>query len=147
MNIHICELEPVMRVEEFDDNIYNFNNQLSTWSMDNGGSIIKTNLQFRLGTGEVNHMCFHDNNENQGNFLNRYGVIRLLNIIHKKCPFFMLHENWDSIMDQITSTTTGIQNSVRNKRNPNNLSLKKEITEILVIVIYPEMRLNILEEI
>ena len=125
MDIHICELAPVMRVEEFDDNINNFNNQLSTWSMDNGVSIIKTNLQFRLGTGEVDHMCFHDNNENQGDFLNRYGVIGLLNIIHKKCPSFKLHDNWDSIMNQMTSTTAGLQNFVRNKRNPINLDYEE----------------------
>ena len=30
MDIHICELAPVIRVNEFDDNINNFNNQLAT---------------------------------------------------------------------------------------------------------------------
>ena len=59
MDIHIpvCELAIVMGVEEFDGNINRFNNQLSTWSIDNGVSIIKTNLQFRLGAGLESTIC------------------------------------------------------------------------------------------
>ena len=103
MTIHIHELAPIARVEEFDERINHFNNQLSTWSENNGVTVIKTNLQFRLGTGDVDRMCYSENNG--GNFLNRFGIIRLLNIIAKQCPFFKLDINWDKITSQSISTT------------------------------------------
>ena len=97
MNIHICELAPILNVGDYDELINSFNNQVATWSANNGISIIKTNLQFRLGTGEVDHMCFNENSEND-NYLNRFGVIRLLNVISKQCPSLRLHENWENTM-------------------------------------------------
>ena len=100
MSIYICELVPVRRIEEFDEKINNFNNQLVTWSANNGVSVIKTNLRYRLGTGEVDEMCFHTSNENNGNFLNRFGAIRLLSVISKQCSFFKLREGWDTIINQ-----------------------------------------------
>lgn len=117
MVIHICELAPVLRVQEFDEIINNFNNQLAAWSAKNGISVIKTNLQFRLGTGEIDQMCLHVNSGSQGNFLNRLGVIRLLNIISKQCPFFKLSDNWDTITRQevIAPFSEGSQ-GVANKR-------------------------------
>ena len=93
-------LSPIPSVQVFDEHINNFNNQLVTWSSNNGVSVIKTNLQYRLGTGEVDHMCFNETNEEHGNFLNRFGIIRLLNIISKQCPSLKLHENWENIMSQ-----------------------------------------------
>ena len=97
MHIYICELAPVLKVEEYEDSINTFNNQLIAWSRSNGVSVIETNLQFRLGTSEVDHMCYQ---ENPGNFLNRFGIIRLLNVISKQCPFLKLHDNWKNIMNQ-----------------------------------------------
>ena len=101
MNIYICELAPVLRVEDFDENINNFNNQLISWSASNGVSVIKTNLNFRLGTSEIDQMCFDMQGNNEGIFLNRYGIIRLLNAISKQCPPFKLHENWETIIRNI----------------------------------------------
>ena len=104
MNIHICELAPIPNVCEYDEYINNFNNQVATWSANNGVSVIKTNLQFRLGTGEVDRMCFDDTCENGKNFLNRFGVIRLLNVISSQCLSLKLHENWGSISQGITTS-------------------------------------------
>ena len=100
MNIYICELAPIPNVQDFDEHINNFNNQLVAWSSNNGVSVIKTNLEYRLGTGEVDHMCFTETNEEHRNFLNRFGIIRLLNVISKQCPSLKLHENWENIMSQ-----------------------------------------------
>ena len=97
MCIYICELTPVLKVEEYDESINIFNNQLADWSKNNGVSVIETNLQFRLGTSEVDHMCYQ---ENEGTFLNRFGIIRLLNVINKQCPLLKLHDNWKNIMNQ-----------------------------------------------
>ena len=105
MCIHICELAPIPNVNDFDEYINNFNNQVATWSASNGVSVIKTNLQFRLGTGDVDHMCFNESCEND-NFLNRFGIIRLLNVISKQCSSFKLHENWESIMSQSMPTSS-----------------------------------------
>ena len=41
----------------------------------------------------------------EGKFLSRFGIIRLLNIIIKHCPFFKLHEDWDKIMSQTLPAT------------------------------------------
>ena len=121
MTIYVCELVPVTNVQDFDENLNNFNNLLAAWCANNGVSLIKTNLQFRLGTFEVDNMCYQMNQENQGNFLNRFGVIRLLNIIAKQCPFFELPDNWDSIMCQTlpvvsSASPHGIANNRRNSQ-------------------------------
>ena len=104
MNIHICELVPIPNVGDFDEHINNFNHQIAAWSTNNGVKIIKTNLQYRLGTGEVDLMCFNDTCENDNNFLNRFGIIRLLNVISKQCPSLKLHEDWENIMSQSMPT-------------------------------------------
>lgn len=122
MNIYVCELVPILKVQEYDEKINNFNNQLAEWSVQNGVTVIKTNLQFRLGTGEVDQLCFNvDHNESQGNFLNRFGIIRLLNVISKQCPLFELHTNWENIANQVTPTHTlpsfSWQGFTRNERS------------------------------
>ena len=100
MKIFICELAPVPQVQEFDEKINSFNNQLSAWSENNGVKVIKTNLQLRLGTGEVDHMCYDRSCMIEGKYLSRIGIIRLLNILVKQCPFFKLNDDWDKIMSQ-----------------------------------------------
>ena len=97
MAIYICEIAPVMQVEEYDEKINNYNNKLSSWSVENGVTMIKTNLLFRLGTGEVDLMCFDDNVESEGVFLNRYGILRLLNAVCKQCSHFKLCQNKEEL--------------------------------------------------
>ena len=104
MQLYICELAPAVKAEKYDDPINNFNNHLIDWGASNGVSIINSNLKFRLGTGEVDNLCFNSGmNEQEENVLNRYGVIRLLHAINKQCTEFELNENWDTIIRQITS--------------------------------------------
>ena len=100
MEIFLCELAPVPQVQEFDEKINNFNQQLPTWCETNGIKVIKTNLQYRLGTGDVDQMCYDGTQMIEGKFFNRYGTIRLLNIIANQCPFFKLNEDWNNIMSQ-----------------------------------------------
>ena len=118
MDIYVCELAPIPNVNDYDEHINNFNNQVATWCTDNGVSVIKTNLQFRLGTGEVDLMCFNNICENE-NFLNRFGIIRLLNIISKQCSSLKLHDNWESIMSQ-SIPTASINNPRKINFNGNN---------------------------
>ena len=93
MEISVCELVPSVNEEDLDIKINQFNNKLDKWSESNGISIIKTNLEFRLGTGEVNELCFRED----GIFLNRFGIVRLLTTLSKKCDFFELAKNWKDI--------------------------------------------------
>ena len=100
MEIFICELAPVPQVQEFDDKINNFNHRLLAWSEDNGVKVIKTNLQYRLGTGDIDQLCYDGTQVTEGKFFNRFGIIRLLNIIASQCPFFKLNDDLNDIMGQ-----------------------------------------------
>ncbi|KAK7051142.1 hypothetical protein SK128_026116, partial [Halocaridina rubra] len=48
-------------------------------------------------------LCYDVNDK--GDALNIFGVIRLLNIIAKQCPFFKLSNNWEEIIYQTIPTT------------------------------------------
>ena len=111
MQIYICELAPAIRAEVYDEPINNFNNHLINWSESNGVSIINSNLKFRLGNGEVDNLCFNAGiNEEEENYLNRYGVIRLLDAINKQCTVFKLSENWETNIRQTTSAPYSLRN-------------------------------------
>ena len=90
MEINICQLVPTLRVNELEDIINYYNNQLLEWSTDNGVSVIKCELSFKLGTGEVDELCFHQEHEHSGVFSNRCGAVRLLESINKQCDHFNL---------------------------------------------------------
>ena len=109
MEIFICELAPVPQVQEFDEKINNFNNQLPAWGESNGIKVIKTNLQYRLGTGDIDQMCYDGTQMIEGKFLNRFGIIRLLNIIASQCPFLKLNSEWNKIMNQYMPTPSTSQ--------------------------------------
>ena len=97
MEIYLCELLPTMRQEEFEEKIEYFNNQLLEWSSENGVSIIKCKLSFKLGTGEVDDLCYRFDSDPVGVFLNRCGIVRLLSTLSKQCDGFTLCENWEDI--------------------------------------------------
>lgn len=88
---------PTLRHEEFEEKVNCYNNHLSEWSLENGVSVIKCQLSFKLGTGEVDNLCYHTDHEHSGIFLNRYGVIRLMSILSKQCDGFAVRENWNEI--------------------------------------------------
>ena len=71
MEIMVCELAPSIN-DDMENEINQYNEKLNEWSM----SMIKTNMIFKLGTGDVDEMCFKMHSANQANFLNRFGVLR-----------------------------------------------------------------------
>lgn len=93
MEIFVCELVPTLGLDDLDDRISQYNTKLKEWSSNNGIKIISTYLNFRFGTGDVDEMCFKMENDDEGIFLNRHGVVRLLKIISKQCPYFKLTES------------------------------------------------------
>ena len=62
VELFVCELAPCLN-EELNNKIDNFNENLKKWSDVNGIKMVKTNLSFKLGTGEVDDMCFNHENE------------------------------------------------------------------------------------
>ena len=85
VELFVCELAPSLE-READTKITQFNERLHEWSNVNGVQVIKTNMSFRLGTGEVDQMCFNQEEEQSHMVLNRYGAIRLLDTIAKQYP-------------------------------------------------------------
>ena len=98
MEIFICELVPSYEGESLISKVKEFNNKLVEWTYHNKINLIKTDLPFRLGTGEIDDMCI----ENLGSYTNyfplsRYGVVRLLSTIHNQYPNINLCPNIDNI--------------------------------------------------
>lgn len=68
MEIYICQLVPTLNSDELQARINEYNDQLMNWSSTNGVSLIKTDLPFRLGTGEADDMCYDLNKDKPGLF-------------------------------------------------------------------------------
>ena len=97
IEISICQLVPTLREDGLKDKINTYNNQLMEWSSNNGVSVIKTDPSFRLGTGDVDEMCYDVDGDLSGILLNRLGTIRLLTTIKNQCPYFSLCDNWNTM--------------------------------------------------
>ena len=97
MVINICQISPTLRTDEFEETIIYLNEQLEEWCNKNGVILVKSFLTFKLGTGEVDKICYNTGGENSGVFLSRFGVIRLLSTIEKFCAQFRLREDWNEI--------------------------------------------------
>ena len=93
IEVFVCELVPSLD-SEFDVKVNNFNVQVEKWATANGIRLLKTNLNYRLGTGEVDDMCFNDPVAHETERLNRFGVLRFLSIINKQCQFLELSESF-----------------------------------------------------
>lgn len=117
MKIFISQLAPTIISEEFQARIGDLNELLVKWGESNEISIIKTDLAFRFGTGEVDDLCYGLGRESSGCVLNRYGVVRLLNTFSRQCPSFKLSTKWDSIKKSLGVSHTS--NNRNDKRNDN----------------------------
>ena len=84
IELFVCELAPSLN-ENIDTKIIDFNEKLNQWSIVNGIKVVKMNLNFKLGTGEIDEMCYESSEDKMRTTLNRYGALRLLSVIHKQC--------------------------------------------------------------
>ncbi len=98
MTIHECQFAPVIRSQETQAKICDYNEHLRMWCESNSISIIKTDDAFRLGTGETDDMCYDMERDSPGSTLNRQGVIRLLKIISKHYPNANICKNTHTTM-------------------------------------------------
>lgn len=76
MKIFISQLAPTILSEEFQARIDYFNEHLNDWGERNEISVLKTDLAFNLGTGEVDDMWYTLDKNLSKYVLNRYGVTR-----------------------------------------------------------------------
>ena len=83
ISIFACELAPNLN-NDLDSKITQYNEKLREWCTDNGITFIRTNLSFRLGTGDFDDNCFSFDDRYSRSVMNRHGVLRLLAAIHKE---------------------------------------------------------------
>ena len=94
IQIYVCELLPSAKYE-LDSKINDYNKKLIEWSVTNGVTVIKINLSFKYGTGEVDCACFMGGESvSDVEYLNRKGVLRLLTAVSKQCMFFKVKVGW-----------------------------------------------------
>ncbi|MEL6989196.1 MAG: hypothetical protein AAGK97_15395, partial [Bacteroidota bacterium] len=101
MNLYICKLIPTLQSDELQAKINELNDEIEKCCQTNEINILNANLPFKLMTNDIDEMCYDigdESSENSGIFLNRFGAIRLLDWIAKKCPTFKLNEDWANIM-------------------------------------------------
>ena len=69
MSIHVCQLAPTLLSQETQAKIGDLNEHLRMWCDSNNISIIKTDPAFRLGTGEIDDMCYDMEGSSPGSIL------------------------------------------------------------------------------
>lgn len=63
MIVYVCELVSSLKEGEYLTKIKHYNKGVIEWCFKNNINIIKTDLPFRLGTGELDEMCFITNED------------------------------------------------------------------------------------
>lgn len=96
MNVFVCKIVPSPLQRDVHCKIEDYNNHLVQWGKNNGIFIIDTVPTFKLGTGEIDDLCF-DRNTNFYSTFNRLGTIKLLSTIDNQCPKFNLCPNWEKV--------------------------------------------------
>lgn len=100
IELFTCELVPNLE-KDLDDKINCYNEKLKEWTTVNGVKLINTNLNLKLGTGDIDEMCFSD--EEPITVLNRCGVLKLLSAIDKQYKHLKLYENSRKSKDRMNS--------------------------------------------
>ena len=75
---------------------------------------------FKLGTGDLDELCFNMENGIEPYTLNRLGAIRLLDTIDKQCPGFQLYCNWKNVKRMAATFSNIKQNKVMQLKQKNN---------------------------
>lgn len=118
MNIYICQLPPTLLSQDIQAKIGDFNEHLRLCCESNDISIIKTDPTFRLGTGEIDDMCYNMEGSSPGRTLNRLGIIRLFSTITKHCPHMNICKNITKLKTTQSATpkyTSYLNQHYRNK--------------------------------
>ncbi|KAK4316782.1 hypothetical protein Pmani_012085 [Petrolisthes manimaculis] len=103
MKIYVCQIVPPNNSHGLKENIESFNECLIKWGETNGIIIIKTTPNFKLGTGELDDLCFEGDENNA--ILSRIGIIRLLDTVTNQFSEFKLCKNWKQLKKSMKLTT------------------------------------------
>ena len=91
VDIYVCELAPHLK-SDIDSKVNMYNEKLKDWCSVNGVNFIKMNQSFRLGTGDIDELCYDYEDNVSPVYFNRYGALRLLNVINKQCKYMKLNK-------------------------------------------------------
>lgn len=118
MNVYVCQIVPSPEYQDIQSKIEDCNNHLVKWGETNGIKIIDTVPTFKLGTGEMDDLCFDKVIDSSYSTLNRLGAVKLLNVINRQCPNFNLCPNWQEVRRNINTKQPSKQRNVEqgNKR-------------------------------
>lgn len=105
MKVYVCQVVPSPTCQDVNAKIEDYNEQLIKWGEKNGIKVIKTVPTFKLGTGELEELCFDVKNDSYFT-LNRLGAIKLLSTIKRQCPEFHLCTNWEQVKRTINTHNT-----------------------------------------
>ena len=92
--IKICELVPSLKSVELNVKINQFNAKIEEWCKAKEVVFLKTNNYFRLGTGEIDTLCYENIEELDFDVLSRVGATRLLDAISSVSEFSFVCSNW-----------------------------------------------------
>ena len=81
MNVYVCKIVPSLQ-QDVHAKIEDYNNHLAKWGETNRISVIDPVPTFKLGTGDLNDLCF-DKKTDSYSTLNILGAIKLLNTIDR----------------------------------------------------------------
>lgn len=92
MKIYVCQIVPSPMCQNDNAKIEDYNEQLTKWPETNGISETETVPTLKLGTSELDDLCFDIKNDSHST-LNGLGAIKLLGVIKRQCPEFHLCNN------------------------------------------------------
>ena len=79
--------------------------------------MINTNVSFRIGTGEIDDLCYlQDKNSNHS--LNRYDAIRLLSVLSKQCQYLKLSTSLDTNTRDYNNERPSYRSSMQENKRP-----------------------------
>ena len=94
VKLKVCELVPSLKSAELNVKINEFNAKLEDWCDSNGLVFVKTNGYFKLGTGEIDMLCYDNTEEIDYDKLSRVGATRLLDAISSQSEYNFVCKNW-----------------------------------------------------
>lgn len=101
MKIFVCQIVPPNVSQDLKESIEYFNDHLLKWGETNGINILKITQNFKLGTGELDDLCFE--NDASGEVFSRIGIIRLLDTVANQCSEFKLCKNWKQVKKSLVN--------------------------------------------
>ena len=108
---------PISTTQNIQIKINEYNEHLEKWCDTNGVEIIRLVPTFKLGTGDLDDLCFDKVNGKLPLVINRLGAVKLLDALNNRCPNFHLCSDWNTLKRNsiVSRNTTQKDNSHKQK--------------------------------